>query len=207
MSADRELHAETTINASPDAVWAALRPNTRWVWLETPTNPRLKVADLRAIAQAAHDHNPAVRVVVDNTFATPYLQQPLALGADVVVHSTTKYLGGHSDVVGGAVLTSDAKLHERLAFLQNAVRVLQTELNRLLAEVASLRRENSRLKGQSAKQAQLRLAELEARVQSLQSIRPANDVVALGLKITPRSRPTGRAAARRSPSLDASGRA
>ncbi|MCC6188230.1 MAG: cystathionine gamma-synthase [Anaerolineales bacterium] len=103
-----------------EAVRAALRPNTRWVWLETPTNPRLKVADLRAIAQAAHDHDPAVRVVVDNTFATPYLQQPLALGADVVVHSTTKYLGGHSDVVGGAVLTSDPQLHARLAFLQNA---------------------------------------------------------------------------------------
>jgi cystathionine beta-lyase/cystathionine gamma-synthase len=104
----------------PAAVQAALRPNTRWLWLETPTNPRLKVADLRALAQAAHAHNPAVRVVVDNTFATPYLQQPLALGCDVVVHSTTKYLGGHSDVVGGAVLTSDTPLYERLKFLQNA---------------------------------------------------------------------------------------
>lgn len=102
------------------AVRAALRPSTRWLWLETPTNPRLKVADLAALAQAAHAHNPALRVVVDNTFATPYLQQPLALGADVVVHSTTKYLGGHSDVVGGAVVTSDTPLHERLAFLQNA---------------------------------------------------------------------------------------
>jgi cystathionine beta-lyase/cystathionine gamma-synthase len=101
-------------------VRAALRPSTRWLWLETPTNPRLKVADLAALAQAAHAHNPALRVVVDNTFATPYLQQPLALGADVVVHSTTKYLGGHSDVVGGAVVTSDTALHERLAFLQNA---------------------------------------------------------------------------------------
>ena len=103
-----------------DEVEQGLRPNTRWVWLETPTNPRLKVADIRAIADAAYKHNPAIRVIVDNTFATPYLQQPLALGADVVVHSTTKYLGGHSDVVGGAVLTSDAALHERLKFLQNA---------------------------------------------------------------------------------------
>jgi cystathionine beta-lyase/cystathionine gamma-synthase len=103
-----------------DAVRAGLRPNTRWVWLETPTNPRLKVADLAAIAASAHAHHPAVRVIVDNTFATPYLQQPLGLGCDVVVHSTTKYLGGHSDVVGGAVLTSDAGLHERLMFLQNA---------------------------------------------------------------------------------------
>ena len=102
------------------AVTAGLRPNTRWVWLETPTNPRLKLADLRAIAQAAHTANPDMRVVVDNTFATPYLQQPLALGCDVVVHSTTKYLGGHSDTIGGAVLTSDTSLFERLKFLQNA---------------------------------------------------------------------------------------
>jgi cystathionine gamma-lyase len=102
------------------ALRAGLRPNTRFVWIETPTNPKLKVADLQALATLAHAHNPAVRVVVDNTFATPYLQQPLALGCDVVVHSTTKYLGGHSDVIGGAVLTSDTALHERLAFLQNA---------------------------------------------------------------------------------------
>src|SRR6185436_10288461 len=102
------------------AVVAALRPSTRWVWLETPTNPRLQIADLRALAQAVHAANPAVKVIVDNTFATPYLQQPLALGCDVVVHSTTKYLGGHSDVVGGAALTSDSALYERLKFLQNA---------------------------------------------------------------------------------------
>lgn len=102
------------------AFTAALRPNTRFVWIETPTNPRLKIADIHAIAAAAHAHNPAIRVIVDNTFATPYLQQPLNLGADVVVHSTTKYLGGHSDVIGGAVLTSDTALHEQLKFLQNA---------------------------------------------------------------------------------------
>jgi cystathionine beta-lyase/cystathionine gamma-synthase len=102
------------------ALTAGLRPNTRWVWLETPTNPRLKVADLRAIAQAAQAANPAIRLIVDNTFATPYLQQPLALGCHVVVHSTTKYLGGHSDVVSGAVLTADAAIYERLKFLQNA---------------------------------------------------------------------------------------
>jgi cystathionine beta-lyase/cystathionine gamma-synthase len=110
-------YVETT---DPAAVAAALRPNTRWIWLETPTNPRLKVADLHAIAQAAHTHQPPVQVVVDNTFATPYLQQPLALGCDVVVHSTTKYLGGHSDTVGGAVLTNDSALHDQLKFLQNA---------------------------------------------------------------------------------------
>ena len=102
------------------AVKAGLRANTRWVWLETPTNPRLKLADLRAIADAAHAAGAGTRVIVDNTFATPYLQQPLALGCDVVVHSTTKYLGGHSDVVGGAVLTSDQALYDQLKFLQNA---------------------------------------------------------------------------------------
>ncbi len=110
-------YVETT---DPAAVAAALRPNTRWIWLETPTNPRLKVADLRAIADLAHSRQPPIQVIVDNTFATPYLQQPLALGCDVVVHSTTKYLGGHSDVVGGAVLTNDAALHDQLKFLQNA---------------------------------------------------------------------------------------
>ncbi len=102
------------------AVEGGLRPNTKFVWLETPTNPRLKVADIRAISEVAHRLNPAIKVIVDNTFATPYLQQPLALGADLVLHSTTKYLGGHSDVVGGAVMTSDAAMYERLKFLQNA---------------------------------------------------------------------------------------
>lgn len=110
-------YAELT---DPQAVRDGLRANTRWVWIETPTNPRLKVVDIAALAEIAHRRNPAIRVVVDNTFATPYLQRPLDLGAHVVVHSTTKYLGGHSDVVGGAVLTNDAALHERLKFLQNA---------------------------------------------------------------------------------------
>ncbi|MBE7188463.1 cystathionine gamma-synthase [Jatrophihabitans endophyticus] len=100
------------------AVRAALRPTTRAVWCETPTNPLLGVADIAALAEVAH--GAGARLVVDNTFASPYLQQPLALGADVVVHSTTKYLGGHSDVVGGALVTSDAELGDELAFLQNA---------------------------------------------------------------------------------------
>jgi cystathionine beta-lyase/cystathionine gamma-synthase len=78
------------------------------------------VVDIRAVSEIAHAHNPEVKVIVDNTFATPYLQQPIVLGADVVVHSTTKYLGGHSDVVGGAALMDDAALYERLKFLQNA---------------------------------------------------------------------------------------
>lgn len=100
-----------------DAVRAAIRPNTRLIWCETPTNPLLGIADIAALAGLARDHG--IRLVVDNTFASPYLQQPLGLGADVVVHSTTKYLGGHSDVVGGALVTSDAELDEQIAFLQN----------------------------------------------------------------------------------------
>ncbi len=102
-----------------DAIAAAWRPETRLVWVETPSNPRLSIVDIRAVAALVHERG--ARLVVDNTFATPYLQQPLALGADVVVHSTTKYLGGHSDVVGGFVATNDAELAERLAFFQNAV--------------------------------------------------------------------------------------
>ncbi len=101
-----------------DAVAAAMQSNTKVVWIETPTNPLLKVVDIAAVAAIA-DASGAT-VVVDNTFATPYLQQPLELGADMVLHSSTKYLGGHSDTVGGAIVTNDADLHERLRFLQNA---------------------------------------------------------------------------------------
>lgn len=102
-------------------VAANLRPNTRMIWLETPTNPLLRVSDIVGIAEIIRRvSNPPI-LAVDNTFATPYLQRPLSLGADLVVHSTTKYLGGHSDVIGGAVIGRDIKLRERLAFLQNAV--------------------------------------------------------------------------------------
>jgi cystathionine gamma-synthase len=101
-----------------DAVTASLRDETRLLWAETPSNPLLKILDLRALADLAHAHD--TRLVVDNTFATPYLQRPTELGADLVVHSTTKYIGGHSDVVGGVVCT-DAATAEDLAFLQNAV--------------------------------------------------------------------------------------
>ena len=96
----------------------AFRPNTRMVWIETPTNPLMKVVDIAAVARLAKNAN--AWSAVDNTFASPYLQQPLTLGADIVMHSTTKYLGGHSDVVGGALVTSDPELYERLKFLQNA---------------------------------------------------------------------------------------
>ena len=102
-----------------DALRAALRPTTRVIWCETPTNPLLNIADITRLAEIAHDAGAVL--VVDNTFASPYLQQPLTLGADVVVHSTTKYLGGHSDVVGGALITSDAELGEQLAYNQNAM--------------------------------------------------------------------------------------
>lgn len=102
------------------AVKAGLKENTRMVWLESPTNPHLGIADIQQIAAMAKAHSNRPLVVVDNTFATPYLQQPLKLGADVVVHSATKYLGGHSDSVLGLVTLNDQTLYERLAFLQNA---------------------------------------------------------------------------------------
>ena len=101
------------------ACMSAWRDETKLVWIETPTNPLLRVIDIEAVSELAHERG--ALVVVDNTFATPYLQTPLALGADVVVHSTTKYLGGHSDVVGGFLATNDDALAERLAFLQNAM--------------------------------------------------------------------------------------
>jgi len=103
----------------PGNVERAMTPRTRLVWLESPTNPMLKIADLSAIASIARARG--ATSVVDNTFATPFFQRPLSLGIDLVCHSTTKYLNGHSDVVGGAVLTSDAGLHQRMQFLQNAV--------------------------------------------------------------------------------------
>ncbi|MGZ4794984.1 MAG: cystathionine gamma-synthase [Acidimicrobiia bacterium] len=103
-----------------DALATAIRPETRAVWVETPTNPALGVVDVAKVARIAAASASDVRVVVDNTFATPYLQQPLALGADVVVHSTTKYLGGHSDTIGGFVAVRDGELGEHLAYLQNA---------------------------------------------------------------------------------------
>jgi cystathionine gamma-synthase len=105
--------------ADLDAVRAALRENTRVIWCETPTNPLLGIADIAALAEIARAAN--AKLVVDNTFASPYLQQPITLGADVVVHSMTKYLGGHSDVVGGALITADDELGQQLAFHQNSM--------------------------------------------------------------------------------------
>ena len=107
--------------ADLNQVRAGLQPNSRLIWLETPTNPLMNVSDIAAISEIAGNQPNPPYLVVDNTFATPFLQRPLQMGADLVVHSTTKYLGGHSDVVGGAVVGNDSQLGEQLAFLQNAV--------------------------------------------------------------------------------------
>lgn len=98
---------------------SALRPNTKMVWMETPTNPTLKLIDIRKVAEIARTHN--VVSIVDNTFMSPYFQRPLELGADVVLHSTTKYINGHSDIVGGALITSSDELAQRFAFLSNSM--------------------------------------------------------------------------------------
>ena len=119
-----QLHQRWGLDHTPvdlrdlDAVRAAITPNTKLLWVETPSNPMLKILDLAALAELAHEHG--VKLVADNTFATPYLTQPATLGADIVVHSTTKYIGGHSDVVGGAVCTDEETAAE-LAWMQNAV--------------------------------------------------------------------------------------
>jgi cystathionine gamma-synthase len=105
--------------SDPAAVRAALTPQTKAIWVETPSNPLLGISDIAALAGVARAAG--VKLVVDNTFASPYLQQPLALGADVVVHSTTKYMGGHSDVVGGALIVDDEEIAEQLAYHQNAM--------------------------------------------------------------------------------------
>ncbi len=111
-------YATAPITSVP-AVAARLTERTRMIWVETPTNPLLNIADIAGLAELAHDHG--ALLVVDNTFAGPYLQQPLALGADVVVHSTTKYLGGHSDVIGGAVVVGSDELAEPIAFHHNSL--------------------------------------------------------------------------------------
>jgi cystathionine gamma-lyase len=108
-------YADTT---DPRAVEEALRPETKLLWIETPTNPMLTLSDIQNLSEMAHERGAVV--VVDNTFASPYFQNPLALGADIVVHSTTKYMGGHSDVIGGAVVTSNPDFYEGIKFYQNA---------------------------------------------------------------------------------------
>ena len=117
--------------SDPAAFARAITPRTRMVWIETPTNPMLKLVDIAAIAQMARARD--ILVVVDNTFASPMLQRPLALGAHVVMHSATKYLNGHSDMVGGVVVAGDDALAERLAFLQNSVGAVQGPFDSFLA--------------------------------------------------------------------------
>src|SRR5499427_3617967 len=118
--------------SEPGALEAALRPETRLVWVETPTNPLLKLVDLAAVARVARQRK--LLSVCDNTFATPYLQRPLEHGFDLVVHSTTKYLNGHSDIVGGVAIVGDnAELAERMTFLQNAVGAIQGPFDSFLA--------------------------------------------------------------------------
>jgi len=116
--------------ADPANLAAAMRPNTKLVWIETPTNPLLKLVDIQALAEIAHDHG--ALLMVDNTFMSPYLQQPIELGADLVLHSSTKFINGHSDIVGGVVVTGDADLAERLAFLSNSIGGIQSTFDAFL---------------------------------------------------------------------------
>jgi cystathionine gamma-synthase len=119
--------------ADLDALGQSLRPSTKVVCVETPTNPMLAIADIAAVSEIAHASSELIRVVVDNTFASPYLQRPLTLGADAVVHSTTKYVGGHSDIVGGFVGTNDEAWDAEIGFLQNAVGGVPAPLDCFLA--------------------------------------------------------------------------
>ena len=109
----------------------AMRDNTRMIWIESPSNPLLKIVDFKAIAQIANGKD--IIVVCDNTFATPYLQRPLELGCDIVMHSATKFLNGHSDMVGGVVATADASLAEQLAYLQNSIGAVSGPFDSFLA--------------------------------------------------------------------------
>ncbi len=131
-----------------DAIRAAVTPATKAIWIETPTNPLLNVGDIAAISEIAHGAK--AKLVVDNTFASPYLQQPLALGADVVLHSTTKYIGGHSDVVGGVLVTDDEELDAAFAFLQNGCRRRARPVRRL--SDAARRQDARRTHGQALRQ-------------------------------------------------------
>ena len=116
----RRYNVETTYVAAGniEGYERAIRPNTKMIWLETPTNPLLRLIDIQAVAEIAHRHN--LLLVVDNTFASPYFQQPLKLGADIVVHSTTKYLNGHSDIIGGALALNNEEVYQAIKFYQNA---------------------------------------------------------------------------------------
>jgi cystathionine gamma-lyase len=117
--------------SDPQSITGVLRPNTRMVWVETPSNPLLKLIDLSAVARIAKDHS--LLTVADNTFASPYLQRPIEFGFDIVIHSATKYLSGHSDMIGGIAVVNEAELAERLTFLQNAVGAIAGPFDSFLA--------------------------------------------------------------------------
>jgi cystathionine gamma-lyase len=121
----------TFADLSDPGAAAAIRPDTRMIWIETPTNPLLKLVDIEAVAQAARGRG--ILVVVDNTFATPWIQRPLELGADIVMHSATKFLNGHSDMVGGVAVVRDAELAGRIGFLQNAIGAVSGPFDSFLA--------------------------------------------------------------------------
>lgn len=131
----------------PESFAKAVQKNTKLVWLETPTNPTMKLVDIQAISEQAHKHQ--IMVAVDNTFMSPYFQRPLTLGADIVVHSITKYIGGHSDVVGGAVVTNKADIAERLAFLSNSMGGIQATFDAFLC-LRSLKTLPLRMKAHAA---------------------------------------------------------
>ena len=114
-----DLHVSLVDATQPSQIESAIRPETKMIWLESPTNPLLRVCDIRAICEIAHRHH--MLVVVDNTFLSPYFQNPAVLGADIVVHSITKYIAGHSDVIGGAIMLNDKDLYDKLKFSQNAL--------------------------------------------------------------------------------------
>lgn len=116
---------------NPEKLSEAIRPETKLIWIETPTNPTLKLVDIKRVCEMAHKKN--ILVAVDNTFMSPYFQKPLSLGADLVVHSTTKYVGGHSDMVGGAVVTNKKELAEKIAFLSNSMGAIQAPFDAFLS--------------------------------------------------------------------------
>lgn len=116
---------------NPEKLSEAIRPETKMIWIETPTNPTLKLVDIKRVCEIAHKKN--ILVAVDNTFMSPYFQKPLSLGADMVVHSTTKYVGGHSDMVGGAVVTNKKDLAEKIAFLSNSMGAIQAPFDAFLS--------------------------------------------------------------------------
>ena len=173
-----ELTVTPVDTSDLDAVAAAVTDRTRLVWLETPTNPRLIVSDIEAIAEIAHARG--ALVVVDNTFATPVLQQPFSLGADIVVHSVTKYLAGHSDLIQGAALARDAAVFEPIKFLQNAIGAVPAPLDCWLT-LRGLRRSNCGCSGTSRMPGGLPISWCRSRRCGGSTIRGSPDIPVISL--------------------------